>query len=119
MLFGEARFRDTHSVEVAGDLESGRRFVIATGSRPYRPPELDFDDPRILDSDTVLQMAQTPRRVTIYGAGVIGCEYASIFAARSRISAAFCSVRSTSIPVRSATRLRIARQLFGFSNWVA
>jgi NAD(P) transhydrogenase len=59
---------------------TAKTFVIATGSRPYRPPELDFSDPRILDSDTVLELGYTPRRVTIYGAGVIGCEYASIFA---------------------------------------
>jgi NAD(P) transhydrogenase len=61
-------------------LIRAEHFLVATGSRPYRPPELDFSDPRILDSDTVLRMEHTPRRVTIYGAGVIGSEYASIFA---------------------------------------
>jgi NAD(P) transhydrogenase len=53
--------------------------VIATGSRPYRPPDVDFSHPRILDSDTVLGLDHTPQSVTIYGAGVVGCEYASIF----------------------------------------
>ena len=52
--------------------------ILATGSRPYRPPEVKFDD-RILDSDTILDINFTPRSLTIYGAGVIGCEYASIF----------------------------------------
>ena len=73
VIHGKARFLDSSSVEI--ERPSGnalrvhaRHFVIATGSRPYRPPELDFSDPRILDSDTV-QMAYTPRRVTIYGAG--------------------------------------------------
>jgi len=85
VIHGRARFIDRNTVEVMRPSGTAmrlhaRNFVIATGSRPYRPPELDFSDPRILDSDTVLQLAYTPRRVTIYGAGVIGCEYASIFA---------------------------------------
>jgi NAD(P) transhydrogenase len=53
--------------------------VIATGSRPYRPDALDFTHPRILDSDSVLALRSTPSSMTIYGAGAIGCEYASIF----------------------------------------
>ena len=85
VIHGRARFLGTDTVEVTRTVGNELRiraseFVVATGSRPYRPPELDFSDPRILDSDTVLTMAHTPRRVTIYGAGVIGCEYASIFA---------------------------------------
>lgn len=55
-------------------------FVIATGSRPYRPADVDFSHPRILDSDKVLQLNDDQvKSITIYGAGVIGCEYASIF----------------------------------------
>jgi NAD(P) transhydrogenase len=85
VIHGRAYFRDANTLEIERPtgtalLVRAGNFVIATGSRPYRPPELDFSDPRILDSDTVLQMDHTPRRVTIYGAGVIGCEYASIFA---------------------------------------
>src|SRR5690606_41123555 len=52
--------------------------VIATGSSPYRPADVDFTHARIYDSDTILDMAHTPRHIIIYGAGVIGCEYASI-----------------------------------------
>ncbi len=85
VIHGRARFIDKHNLEVqrlSGNNERihARNFVVATGSRPYRPPQLDFSDPRLVDSDRVLQMKHTPRRVTIYGAGVIGCEYASIFA---------------------------------------
>src|SRR5262249_43151557 len=54
-------------------------FVIATGSRPYRPPDVDFSHPRIFDSDTILGMEELPQSMTVYGAGVIGCEYASMF----------------------------------------
>lgn len=85
VFHGHARFKDAHTLSIsqAAGTEmvlTADTFIIATGSRPYRPPELDFSHPRIVDSDTVLQLDHTPRRVTIFGAGVIGSEYASIFA---------------------------------------
>ena len=55
------------------------QFVIATGARPYHPSDIDFDHPRILDSDQVLDLDINPKVITIYGAGVVGCEYACIF----------------------------------------
>lgn len=55
------------------------QMVIATGSRPYHPPELDFSHPRVFDSDTILDLDYPIKKIIIYGAGVIGCEYASIF----------------------------------------
>lgn len=84
MIQGDARFVDAHTLSVQREGGStiavrGEGFVIATGSRPYHPPDVDFSHPRILDSDSVLEMSEDPRAVTIYGAGVIGCEYASIF----------------------------------------
>lgn len=83
LIPGNARFVDPHTIEVAFS-EGGRRkfhaenFVIATGSRPWNPPGVDFSHPRVRDSDTLLSMTETPRSVTVYGAGVIGCEYASM-----------------------------------------
>jgi NAD(P) transhydrogenase len=84
VIEGEARFVDHHTIEViqargARELLSARHFVIATGSRPYRPDDVDFTHPRIFDSDTILKLDNTPHSITIYGAGVIGCEYASMF----------------------------------------
>ncbi len=83
LISGEASFKDAHAVVVT---KEGRRteitassIVIATGSRPYRPDDIDFSRPRVYDSDSILGMAHTPRKILIYGAGVIGCEYASIF----------------------------------------
>jgi len=75
---------DKNTVEVAfldGTTErfTAKNILIATGSRPYRPANLNFDHPRVYDSDTILKMQHTPRTMIIYGAGVIGCEYASIF----------------------------------------
>ncbi len=84
LINGRGRFLDSHTLEVSrgrndADQLTGDHFVIATGSTPYRPDDIDFSHPRILDSDTVLALAHTPKSLTIYGAGVIGCEYASIF----------------------------------------
>jgi NAD(P) transhydrogenase len=81
---GEAQFSDPHHVQVslAGkpqETYEGRTFVIATGSRPFRPDFVDFSHPRVLDSDSVLSIHEIPRSLTIIGAGVIGCEYATIF----------------------------------------
>lgn len=82
--FGTASFSNAQSVEVVclnGLQETlvAKQFIIATGSRPYRPHDVDFKHPRVYDSDTILNLSHTPRRMIIYGAGVIGCEYASIF----------------------------------------
>ncbi len=63
----------------ARDVVVAKNILIATGSRPYHPPEVDFSHPRIYDSDSILEMQHTPRTLIIFGAGVIGCEYASIF----------------------------------------
>lgn len=80
IMFGEAHFEDDHTL-VIGDQEriTSRNFVIATGSRPYRPSDVDFSHPRIFDSDTILSQEDRPTSITVYGAGVIGTEYASMF----------------------------------------
>lgn len=83
VYFGTASFADEHSVDVVGPSRVEKlvanQIIIATGSRPYRPADIDFNHPRIYDSDTILSLGYTPRRLIVYGAGVIGCEYASIF----------------------------------------
>ena len=80
VIRGNASFTDAHTVQVDAEASySAETFVIATGSRPYRPTDVNFEHPRIFDSDTVLDLAFTPHSITIYGAGVIGCEYASMF----------------------------------------
>jgi NAD(P) transhydrogenase len=56
-------------------------FLIATGSRPHRPAEIPFDDQSIFDSDTILEMNRIPQSLAVVGGGVIGAEYASMFAA--------------------------------------
>ncbi|GAB3046057.1 Si-specific NAD(P)(+) transhydrogenase [Acinetobacter apis] len=84
IFYGRAYIQDQHSVVVftpEGSKETlvFKELVIATGSRPYHPQGLDFNHPRVFDSDTILDLDYTIRKIIIYGAGVIGCEYASIF----------------------------------------
>ena len=84
VLAGHARFVDAHRLQVTrsnGQVDTlvFDQAVIATGSRPYEPPDVDFSHPRVFNSDTILDPGFTPRSLIIYGAGVIGSEYASIF----------------------------------------
>ncbi|MGE5199512.1 MAG: Si-specific NAD(P)(+) transhydrogenase [Rhodospirillaceae bacterium] len=84
---GEGRFLDAHTVAVHGvdgqvRLQlSGDVIVIATGSAPNRPADIRFDGDTVFDSTTVLRLPRMPRSMIVLGAGVIGVEYASIFAA--------------------------------------
>ena len=84
MHIGRASFNNPHEVSVTSAdgkvvTVKGRHFLLATGSSPYRPEDIDFSHPAIFDSDSILSLDSTPRNIIIYGAGVIGCEYASIF----------------------------------------
>jgi len=80
---GRGRFADAHTVEIEDDGTRlwGDYILIATGSRPFRPADIDFSDHAISDSDEILAIDRLPRDLTILGGGVIGCEYACMFAA--------------------------------------
>lgn len=86
-IAGVASFIDANHLRITtpeapdspDQIISAEHIVIATGSRPYRPHTVDFSHPRIFDSDTILSLTDDPRHIIIFGAGVIGCEYASIF----------------------------------------
>ncbi len=84
LVRGTAHFVDPHTIEIIDPDSPEKRltadaFVIATGSQPFRPKDVDFTHPRIFDSDTLLTLDRTPPSVTVYGAGVVGCEYASMW----------------------------------------
>jgi len=87
LLTGVARFVDPHVIAIDGrhrgehTTVSAEKIVIATGTRPARPPEVAFDDSRVLDSDGILSLDTIPSSMVVVGAGVIGIEYASMFAA--------------------------------------
>lgn len=82
---GTASFRSPNEIVVRNALGEqvlgAAVFLIATGSSPYRPKDIPFDDEVICDSDSILHIARIPTSLAVVGAGVIGCEYASIFAA--------------------------------------
>ena len=81
---GRAFFLDKNRIEVrdnqSTDVLIAETVIIASGSRPYKPANVDFSHERIYCSDSILTLSHTPRTIVIYGAGVIGSEYASIFA---------------------------------------
>jgi NAD(P) transhydrogenase len=60
---------------------SGRAVLLATGSRPYHPAGIPFDDPDVLDSDTARALDRPLRNLVVVGGGAVACEYASIFLA--------------------------------------
>ena len=76
---GHARFTGPNTIVADNTEYSAEHIVLATGSRPYRPENIDFSHPRVFDSDTILDIAFLPQSMTVLGAGVIGCEYASMF----------------------------------------
>jgi NAD(P) transhydrogenase len=86
LLSGTGRFADAHTITV--DDESGReqkvtadKIIIAAGTQPARPSTVDFDDRTIIDSDGVINLEKVPQSMVVVGAGVIGIEYVSMFAA--------------------------------------
>ena len=76
---GMAAFVDRHTVEVEGRRYRGKHIIIATGTRPHRLPGIDRDSPLIMSSDEIVSLTEFPQSLVIVGAGVIGCEFASIF----------------------------------------
>lgn len=76
---GAAAFVDPHTITISGDTITSKSFVLAPGTRPFRPAGVDFSHARIFDSDTILDLKDRPSSITVYGAGVIGTEYASMF----------------------------------------
>jgi NAD(P) transhydrogenase len=86
ILTGTGYFTDPHTVEVDGGegrthRATADKIVIATGTRPARPATVDFDDRTVIDSDGIVHLQRVPRSMVVAGAGVIGIEYASMFAA--------------------------------------
>jgi NAD(P) transhydrogenase len=76
----------------------GEKFLVATGSSPFRPAQFPFDHPHIYDSDTILNLDRLPKSLVVVGAGVIGSEYACIFAALG-VEVHLVDGRDTLLPV--------------------
>jgi len=78
---GHARFVDPHTVQVGDAKVRGEYVLVATGSKPRRPADIHFEDDQIHDSDEILYIERLPDSMVVLGGGVIGCEYACMFAA--------------------------------------
>jgi NAD(P) transhydrogenase len=86
VIKGEAAFGSPSEVDVRANDGTSRRlrapyFLLAPGSSPHRPAGVPFDDPDVEDSDTILDLDRIPLSLAVVGGGVIGCEYACLFAA--------------------------------------
>jgi NAD(P) transhydrogenase len=84
LVRGTARLGADRSVVVEGKRERvlrGDVVLITTGSRPYRPTTVPFDDPDVYDSESILELDRVPRRLVVVGGGPVGCEYASLYTA--------------------------------------
>jgi NAD(P) transhydrogenase len=120
LLTGAARFVDAHTIELTGGGGAPRRitsdiFLVATGSRPYHPPDIPFDDEDVDDSDSILQIDRLPKTMVVVGGGVIGCEYASMFAAM-RVDVTLVEGRPRLLPfldAEIAERLRASMHALG------
>ncbi len=88
-MIGAGRFHDSHTLVVDSGCEGAtqeqvveaERILIAVGTQPHRPEAIPFDGVSVLDSDDFILNPRVPRSLTVVGAGVIGLEYATIFAA--------------------------------------
>jgi len=85
LVRGDARLTDPHTVEVRDDdalrTLAAEAILIATGSSPYQPAGIPYGDPDVRDADGILRIDRLPRTLAVIGGGVIGCEYACMFAA--------------------------------------
>jgi len=84
VIVGEASFVDQHTVEVTGSdgqqTLSATNILIAAGTKPARPSHIPFDGQTVFDSDEMLNLDHVPRSMVVVGGGVIGLEYAIMFA---------------------------------------
>lgn len=85
VIQGHASFIDPHILEITSSsgtsIRSAAKIIVAVGAEPYRPSNIQFNGQSIFDSDDILSMKELPRDLTVVGGGVVGTEYASMFAA--------------------------------------
>lgn len=80
VIFGSGKFLDPRTFEVNGRKLTGRKFLIATGSRPVVLPIPGLEESKPLTNITALQLDTLPKSMVILGAGPIGLEFAQVFA---------------------------------------
>lgn len=85
VVIGRGQFRDPHVIDAVGahatETIAAEKILIATGTRPARPADIEFDRDNVITSDELLSLSHTPHSMIVVGGGVIGTEYASMLAA--------------------------------------
>ena len=110
---GTGRFRDANTIAVDGGEDvTFKQAIVATGSFPLRPPIPGLDSPRCVDSTGLLAQEQLPGRLVILGGGIIGCEFASIFA-RFGSQVTIIEMLDTLIPQEDADAAKELAKQFG------
>lgn len=85
VIYGEGKLSPGKTVTVVKKQDgqeskfTADRILLATGSRPFHPSTISFDDPNIYDSDKLFTIPHLPKSAIVVGGGAVGCEYASIF----------------------------------------
>ena len=108
VITGHGHIEDEHTLRVIPpngnpSKVTGKVILVSTGSRPRRPDNIPFDGWRVVDSDDILQLENLPSSILIFGAGVIGCEFACIFSA--------LGVKTTIVDTRSRIMQSIDREI--------
>ncbi len=110
---GKGRFKDANTIAVEGGEDvTFKSAIVATGSFPLRPPIEGLDSPRCVDSTGLLAATEVPRRLVILGGGIIGCEFASIFA-RFGSEVTIVEMLDTLIPQEDADAAKELAKQFG------
>ena len=110
---GVGTFKDANTITVEGGEDvSFKSAIIATGSFPLRPPIDGLDSPRCVDSTGLLAQTEVPKRLLVLGGGIIGCEFASIFA-RFGSDVTIIEMLPTLIPQEDADASKELAKQFG------
>jgi dihydrolipoamide dehydrogenase len=110
---GKGRFADANTIDVDGGEDvTFRSAIVATGSYPMRPPIDGLDSALCVDSTGLLAQEQVPRRLVVLGGGIIGCEFASIFA-RFGSEVTIVEMLPSLIPMEDADAAKELAKQFG------
>ena len=113
---GAGRFTDANTIAVEGGEDvTFRTAIVATGSFPMRPPIEGLDSPRCVDSTGLLAQQELPKRLVVLGGGIIGCEFASIFA-RFGSEVTIIEMLPSLIPQEDADAAKELAKQFGKRN---
>ena len=113
---GAGRFTDANTIAVEGGEDvTFRTAIVATGSFPMRPPIEGLDSSRCVDSTGLLTQQELPKRLVVLGGGIIGCEFASIFA-RFGSEVTIIEMLPSLIPQEDADAAKELAKQFGKRN---